>query len=105
MRTIVFFWIMALAGASSALAGMPAPVGYWMTQDGGEELLISGDGCRFHSVQGMELVGTRGWDANSSGGILTITYPSPTGDQHVRWSIDYVNEDIISVFGDIFYRH
>ena len=104
MRAIVSLFILALAWATPAFAEAPPPLGYWATQDGSEELLVSASGCRFHAVQGTDVVGTCSWNATSGGGILTITYPGYTGPQHVYFNIVYVNQTTISVFGDIFYR-
>jgi hypothetical protein len=50
-------------------------------------------------------VGVCDWNANSTGGVLTLIYSSPVGPQHVYYNVTYVNEDTISVYGDIFYRH
>ena len=104
MRAIISLLILAMAWVAPALAAAPPPVGYWTTRDNSEELYVSASGCRFAAVQGTQVAGDCGWNATSTGGILTITYPGYTGPQHVYFNITYVNQTTISVFGDIFYR-
>ena len=104
MRAMISVFMLALAWVTPALAAAPPPVGYWTTQDGGEELYVWASGCRFAANGGTQVAGDCGWNASSAGGILTITYPGYTAPGHVYFNIVYVDQNTISVFGDIFYR-
>lgn len=88
------------AGAQSA----PAPVGYWVTADGSEMLLVSETGCKFAASNGFTVLGKCGWNPTSRGGILTIMNVYNYNPAPIRYNIVWVNQKTITVWGDVFYK-
>lgn len=91
--------------AGSALAQAAAPFGYWTTADNGEHLMLDQNAnCSFYAVGGVQVAGNCTWDSTSRGGILSIWYSMPLGPAAVRYNVIWIDDNTISVFGDIFYR-
>ncbi|HHY49561.1 MAG TPA: hypothetical protein GYA10_07425 [Alphaproteobacteria bacterium] len=99
--------LLAFSALSStpALAQAAAPIGFWTTADDGERLMVQPNAqCSFFAVGGVQVAGDCTWDSTSRGGILSIWYPMPLGPAAVRYNIVWIDDNTISVFGDIFYR-
>jgi hypothetical protein len=89
----------------SGFAAAPPPVGYWVTADGGEKLLVQGNAqCSFAATGAATWGGTCGWQPSSIGGILSVWYSTIGGPAAVRWSVIWVDRNTIKVDGDVFYR-
>jgi len=107
MRTLLALLTFVLvAGApAAATAQAPVPIGYWTTADNGERLLIQQDtSCSFFAVGGTQVAGSCVWRSTSRGGILTLYYQTAMGLAPIYWSVVWVNENTITVEGDVFYR-
>ena len=89
----------------AAFAAAPAPIGYWVTADGGEKLLVGADAqCSFAATGAATWGGGCAWQPSSIGGILSVWYSTIAGPAAVRWSVIWVNQTTIKVNGDVFYR-
>jgi hypothetical protein len=88
------------AGAQSA----SAPVGYWVTADGSEMLFVSETGCKFAASNGFTVLGTCAWNPTSRGGILTIMNVYNYKPAPIRYTIVWVNQNTITVWGDVFHK-
>ena len=93
-----------IASTGVAFSQAPYPLGFWTTENGGEQLLVENAQCSFASVGGVQVVGDCTWDPTSRGGILAIWYPMPLGPEAVRYNVVWIDDNTISVWGDIFYR-
>ena len=81
------------------------PIGYWTTADNGERLLIEADtDCSFFAVGGTQVAGSCVWRSTSRGGILTLYYQTAMGLAPIYWSVVWIDENTITVEGDVFYR-
>ncbi len=97
----------AMLGSTPAVAfaQAAAPVGLWATADGGEQFIIEASGqCAFQSTTGTYIAGACSWNADSAGGILTIMEPMALGPAPIRFSVVWINQTTINVFGDTYYR-
>jgi hypothetical protein len=84
---------MMAASSAVAEAASPPPFGFWVTPDGGEQLLVTeqaqcslGDGAGNITTSGQ-----CSWNASDGGGILTITSdqlyrPGPVYFSTSTWS-------------------
>jgi hypothetical protein len=91
--------------AEPALAQAAPPFGFWTTADNGQSLMVGQNAqCSFFAVGGAQVAGDCTWDSTSRGGILSIWYSMPLGPAAVRFNIVWIDDNTISVFGDIFYR-
>ncbi len=96
---------MLAASTGIAHADAPAPVGFWATQDGSEQLLVSGSGCSLANGAGVPTTsGPCKWTPSSRGGILTIMSSQTYRPAPVYFNVVWVNQSTISVQGDVFYR-
>ena len=94
----------ALLGNAAHAQSAP-PIGFWVTADGGERLLVGADSqCSFAATGAATWGGGCTWDATSRGGILSVWYSTIGGPAAVRWSVVWVNQTTITVNGDVFYR-
>lgn len=95
--------LLALSG--SAYAQAAPPVGFWVTADGGEKLLVQANAqCSFAATGAATWGGNCTWQSTSRGGILSVWYSTIGGPAAVRWSVVWVNQTTITVDGDVFYR-
>jgi hypothetical protein len=98
----------AMLAASTGLAhasGSAAPVGFWSTGNGAEQLLISQSGCSLANGAGVPTTsGPCSWNASSRGGILTIMSSQTRRPAPVYFNVVWVNQSTITVEGDVFYR-
>jgi hypothetical protein len=98
--------LLSLSIASTASAALaqtaPPPIGRWAQYAPGLEALnVYANGqCAFFFRGKITVSGTCTWQGTSRGGILTITYPMPLTPGHVRYSIVWINNTTITVFGD-----
>jgi hypothetical protein len=96
-------WIFA-AGASSAAAQAPPPIGTWAS-NGGEVLMVTQNGqCWFGVGSQVTTAGPCSWQASSAGGILTIISQQLYRPAPVYFNVVWVNQSTISIQGDVFYR-
>ena len=88
-----------------AHADAAAPVGFWATQDGSEQLLVSASGCSLANGAGVPTTsGPCSWNPSSRGGILTIMSSQTRTPSPVYFNVIWVNQSTISVQGDVFFR-
>ena len=107
MRTLLALltFVFAAVVHTAATAQAPVPIGYWTTADNGERLLIQQDtSCSFFAVGGTQVAGSCVWRSTSRGGILTLYYQTAMGLAPIYWSVVWVDENTITVEGDVFYR-
>ena len=92
--------------AAPALAQAAAPVGFWVTQDGSEQLLITQNGqCSLADRNGRPTTsGSCSWNSTSRGGILTIMSQQLYRPAPIYFNVVWMNQNTISVEGDVFYR-
>ncbi len=91
--------------ATGAIAQSAAPIGYWTTDDNGEQLLVQANAqCSFAAGGVTQVAGDCDWNSTSGGGILSIWYPTVGGPAAVRYNIVWIDQGTISVFGDVFHR-
>ena len=97
-----------LAPAAVHAQTSPMPYGAWSNADGSEQLVVTQGGtCQFtaRSPAGATLViGQCSWNAGSAGGILTIMNTNQYRPAPVYFNIVWINQNTISVFGDILTR-
>ncbi|OBI79073.1 hypothetical protein A9X01_26610 [Mycobacterium asiaticum] len=92
------------AGIAHA-GGAAAPVGFWTTGNGSEQLLVSQSGCSLANAAGVPTTsGPCSWNASSNGGILTIISSQTRRPSPVYFNVLWVNQSTITVEGDVFYR-
>lgn len=85
--------------------GAAAPVGFWTTADGSEQLLVNQSGCSLANAAGVPTTsGPCKWTPSSRGGILTIVSSQTRKPAPVYFNVVWVNQSTISVEGDVFYR-
>lgn len=88
-----------------AHAEAAAPVGFWTTGTGSEQLLVSQSGCSLANAAGVPTTsGPCAWNPTSRGGILTIMSSQTYRPAPVYFNVVWVNRSTISVEGDTFYR-
>jgi hypothetical protein len=88
-----------------AHAAASAPLGFWTTRDGSEQLLVSQSGCSLANAAGVPTTsGPCNWNPSSRGGILTIMSSQTRRPAPVYFNVVWVNESTITVEGDVFYR-
>ena len=89
-----------------ALAQSAAPVGFWSTADGGEQLLITQSGeCSLADRYGRPTTsGSCSWNSSYAGGILTIMSNQLYRAAPIYFNVVWVNQGVIRVQGDVFYR-
>jgi hypothetical protein len=93
------------ASTGIAHAEAAAPVGFWATQDGSEQLMVSQSGCSLANGAGVPTTsGPCKWAPSSGGGILTIMSSQTRRPAPVYFNVVWVNQSTISVQGDVFYR-
>jgi hypothetical protein len=93
------------ASTGIAQADAAAPVGFWKTRDGSEQLLVSGNGCSLANGAGVPTTsGPCKWNPSSRGGILTIMSSQVYRPAPVYFNVVWVNQSTITVQGDVFYR-
>ena len=97
---------MLLSGAGPAHAQAAPPIGFWVTQDGGERLLITAGGeCSLADGNGrITTSGSCSWNSTSRGGILTIMSNQLYRPAPIYFNVVWVNQGVITVQGDVFYR-
>jgi hypothetical protein len=95
-----------IATLGSAVQAQSAPpIGFWVTADGGEKLLVEANAqCSFAATGAATWGGGCTWQPSSRGGILSVWYSTIGGPAAVRWSVVWVNQTTITVDGDRFYR-
>ena len=100
------FVIGALAVSTGvAHADAAAPVGFWTTQNGSEQLLVSQSGCSLANAAGVPTTsGPCKWNPSSRGGILTVMSSQTYRPAPVYFNVVWVNQSTITVEGDVFYR-
>ena len=82
-----------------------APVGFWTTQYGSEQLLVSQSGYSLANAAGVPTTsGPCKWNPSSRGGILTIISSQTYRPAPVYFNVVWVNQSTITVEGDVFYR-
>jgi hypothetical protein len=94
------------AVATPVQAAAPMPLGYWVTDGGGERLLIQQNlQCSFEFPRANFIVsGSCSWNASSNGGILTIINVNQYQPAPVYYNVIWVDEQTITVEGDVFHR-
>jgi hypothetical protein len=85
------------------------PFGFWSTDRGEETFYIGQNGCQFEAFnaqrQPARLVsGECSWNSSSGGGILTIMANQLYRPAPIYFNIVWINQNAISVSGDIFHR-
>jgi hypothetical protein len=97
---------MLIFAAAPALAQAAPPVGFWVTRDGSEQLLITQNGqCSLADRNGRPTTsGSCSWNSSSRGGILTIMSQQLYRPAPIYFNVVWVDQNTISVEGDIFYR-
>jgi len=76
--------------------GSPAPIGLWQGQNSGDYMMIQANGACSASGT-VNVSGSCSWNATSTGGVLTMTYPMPVAPGHIYWSIRWISRDVILV--------
>ena len=91
--------IAAAAGLSAAAqAQAPPPVGLWQGESSGDFILVQADGaCSASGSYNMS--GSCTWQPTGSGGILTMQYQWTIGPGYTRWSITWMDNNVILVNG------
>ena len=102
--TLAFALVSPMAWAQAA-----TPFGFWSTEAGNETLYVGQDGCKFEAFnaqrQTVSLTSGRcSWNPSSGGGILTIMAVQLYKPAPIYFNIVWVDQDSISVYGDIFHR-
>lgn len=88
-----------------AHAEASAPVGFWTTSTGSEQLLVSQSGCSLANGAGVPTTsGPCSWNPSSRGGILTIVSSQTRRPAPVYFNVLWVDQSTITVEGDVFYR-
>lgn len=88
-----------------AHAEASAPVGFWTTGTGSEQLLVSQSGCSLANGAGVPTTsGPCSWNPSSRGGILTILSSQTRRPAPVYFNVLWVDQSTITVEGDVFYR-
>ena len=100
---------LSLAPAMAFAQQSPAPVGVWSTDDGSEQLIIGAAGtCQYTGTVNGQVVsaaiGSCSWNAGSAGGILTIINTNAYQPAPVYYSIVWVDQNTIRVYGDVMHR-
>jgi hypothetical protein len=96
-----------LAGAATGAQaqGAPAPIGFWATANGAEQLTITATGCSLANAQGQPVTsGPCSWNPSSTGGILTIMSSQTYKPAPIYYNVVWVNQTTITVDGDVFTR-
>ena len=89
-------------GERSECAGA---IGYWVTPNGSEMLLVEASGtCKFAASNGFTVLGRCSWNPTSRGGILTIMNVYNYKPAPIRYSVVWVNQTTITVWGDVFHK-
>lgn len=110
---IIASWLAAalaaltLAGLATAAhaQGAPPPIGVWSTADGSEQLTVTQTGACALAANGRIVTsGPCSWKASAQGGILTIMSAQLYKPAPIYYNVVWINQNTISVFGDIFYR-
>lgn len=97
--------LLAAATGTAHAGGAAAPVGFWITGNGSEQLLVSQSGCSLANGAGIPTTsGPCSWNASSNGGILTIISSQTRRPAPVYFNVSWVNQSTITVEGDVFYR-
>ncbi|RUP06959.1 MAG: hypothetical protein EKK34_02510 [Mycobacterium sp.] len=99
--------VAAMFAASSGVAhaAAAAPLGFWTTGTGSEQLLVSQSGCSLANAAGVPTTsGPCAWNPSSRGGILTIMSSQTRRPAPVYFNVVWVNQSTITVEGDVFYR-
>lgn len=92
-----------LGSVTPAAAQAPPPIGTWRSHTSTAQLLVYQNGaCAFYGYQPVQ--GRCTWNPSSRGGILTLYYPMPREPGKIYFSIVWVNQAIITVAGEYFYR-
>lgn len=100
--------VTALLAAANGVAHAEAaaPVGFWTTGTGSEQLLVSQSGCSLANAAGVPTTsGPCSWNPTSRGGILTIMSSQTRRPAPVYFNVIWLNQSTITVEGDVFYRH
>lgn len=96
---------LAVSTGVAHAGGAAAPVGFWATANGSEQLLVSQSGCSLANGAGVPTTsGPCSWNPSSRGGILTIMSSQTRKPAPVYFNVVWVNQSTISVEGDVFYR-
>jgi hypothetical protein len=104
LATLVCAIMLGFGGAARAQSA-PAPVGYWLTAGNSEMLLVEASGtCKFAASNGFTVLGKCYWSPTSRGGILTIMNVYNYKPAPIRYSVVWVNQTTITVFGDVFHK-
>lgn len=97
--------LLAVSTGIAHAGGAAAPVGFWITGNGSEQLLVSQSGCSLANAAGVPTTsGPCSWNASSNGGILTIISSQTRRPAPVYFNVLWVNQSTITVEGDVFYR-
>ena len=108
MKRLLFILLTVLLAnmlSEPAQAQAAVPVGFWVTADGGERLLVQSNAqCSFAATGAAAWGGSCTWDSTSRGGILSVWYGTIAGPAAVRWSVVWVDQSTITVNGDVFHR-
>jgi hypothetical protein len=108
MRIVFGFVFAAFLGAlaTPAQAAAPMPIGYWVTDDGVQTLLIQQNlQCSLQNPSANWIVGgSCSWNASSNGGILTIMNVNQYQPAPIYLNVIWIDEQTISVEGDVFHR-
>ena len=92
--------------AAAAHAQSAPPIGFWVTADGGERLLITQSGqCSLANAYGQIITsGPCSWNSSYGGGILTVMSQQTYRPAPVYFNVVWVNATTIRVEGDVFYK-
>ena len=107
-KKIFLTFLMAMTIIGIANAQSPAPIGFWVTEDGSEQLLIGSNGyCKFYAVNQQmttKVWGECSWNASSNGGILTIMNQGNYIPAPIYYNIIWVDQQTITVYGDVMHK-
>ena len=107
-RLVTLLGLGLCAAPLAAHAQSAPPIGLWSTADGHERLLVSQNGYCDFAAEGpsgqAHILGACGWSSTSRGGILTIMNKNQFKPAPIRYNIVWINQQSISVWGDVFYR-
>lgn len=107
LSRLITLGLLGLGWAGAAAAQAPPPIGTWVGTGGGVLMVFPNATCGY-IVPAARVQGRCEWMGNSTGGVLTIHYLTPTVTQtfqnQLYFNISWVNQGTITVFGEVFRR-
>lgn len=94
---------MITASSAVAHAASPPPYGFWISDDGGSQLLVGQGQCSLgDSFGNITTAGSCSWNGTSGGGILTIMTVATRIPSPVYFNVVWVDPSTITVWGQYF---